>query len=227
MNIMRKFAVAAAFFAPLFAGCSHTPSVQKAVEPYTYKIDIQQGNVVTQEMVAKLRQGMTPAQVRYVLGSPLVTDAFHPDRWDYVYVYEKGHKVAEQHRLTVIFADDKLSHLEGDVQLQDTLAGPEKASDVPAPAVSAVPAAVPAAPAAAPASTNSAPAQLAPAPVSMDAANPDTVQSDAAKPAAAVPVGDSAKTDKPATEADAAKSGDESKPKQRGFFGRMLDKIGL
>jgi len=55
-----------------------------------HKLDIQQGNVVTQEMVDKLRPGMTRAQVRYVLGTPLVTDSFHQDRWDYFYSYKKG-----------------------------------------------------------------------------------------------------------------------------------------
>ena len=239
MNTMRKFAVVAAFFAPLFAGCSHTPSVQKAVEPYTYKIDIQQGNVVTQEMVAKLRQGMTPAQVRYVMGSPLVTDPFHPDRWDYVYVYEKGHKVTEHHRVTVIFADGKLDRLEGDVQLQDT---PMEQNPAPgAPAAAEPAAAAPAATSAEPAATGvSAPAvapeaaKPAAAPAASTPASPETTVTDGAAPVAAQPEAaqpatpaQGTATDKPAAQDDVAKSGQEQKPKQRGFFGRMLDKIGL
>src|SRR5271170_7925914 len=129
---MRKSIITIAFLVPLLAACEHTPTVQSVVAPLTYKIDLQQGNVVTQEMVAKLRQGMTLPQVRYVMGSPLVIDPFHPDRWDYVYLYEKGHKVTEHHRLTVIFADGKLARLEGDVGLEDTLLAPEKIPDTPA-----------------------------------------------------------------------------------------------
>ena len=95
-----------------------------------YRIDIQQGNVVTQEMVAKLQPGMTRSQVRFVLGTPLVADIFHPDRWDYVYRFEKGGKLVEQRRIVAIFAGDKLLRIEGDV--------------VPATAAAAKPVALPA-----------------------------------------------------------------------------------
>ena len=80
-----------------------------------HKIDIQQGNVVTQEMVAKLRPGMSRSQVRFALGTPLVTDVFHPDRWDYVYVLQKRGKVVEHRRIVVVFQEDKLARIEGDV----------------------------------------------------------------------------------------------------------------
>jgi outer membrane protein assembly factor BamE len=173
------------------AGCKSTPSVSKAVAPLVYKIDIQQGNVITQEMVAKLHQSMTPAQVRYVLGSPLVIDPFHPDRWDYVYLYEKGHQVTEHHRLTVIFADGKLARLEGDVQLDTTLA-PENAVDAPTPDVT-------------PAATVS-PAPAVPAPTGTPVTAPtgtpatgttksDAAQPEASTPASAAPAANNAKTD--------------------------------
>ncbi|MEK7206420.1 MAG: outer membrane protein assembly factor BamE, partial [Pseudomonadota bacterium] len=69
-----------------------------------YKAEIQQGNVVTQEMVDKLRPGMTHSQVRYVMGTPLITDTFHQTRWDYYYYLRKtGEKTGESQRLTVIF----------------------------------------------------------------------------------------------------------------------------
>lgn len=85
-----------------------------------YKIDIQQGNVVTQEMVDKLRPGMTRAQVRYVLGTPLVTDPFHKDRWDYFYSYKKGVEgVPESRRLTLLFKDDVLYRVQGDVAVKN------------------------------------------------------------------------------------------------------------
>jgi outer membrane protein assembly factor BamE len=80
-----------------------------------HKIDIQQGNVVTQDMVAKLKPGMSKSQVRFALGTPLVLDPFHDNRWDYVYVQQKRGRVIEQRRIVVLFADDKLLRIEGDV----------------------------------------------------------------------------------------------------------------
>jgi len=79
-----------------------------------YKLDIQQGNVVTQDMIAKLQLGMTRSQVRFALGTPLVVDPFRNDRWDYVYLYMKAGKVTEQRRLKVIFREDRLVRVEGD-----------------------------------------------------------------------------------------------------------------
>ena len=96
------------------AGCKQMPSLPiPTLMPYT--MDIQQGNVITQEMLSKLKPGMTPAQVRFILGTPLVVDAFHKDRWDYVYRYSKGGTVQEQRRIVVVFQDEKLARIEGDV----------------------------------------------------------------------------------------------------------------
>jgi len=89
------------------AGCSSTPSL-------LYKIDVQQGNVITQEMVEKLKPGMTRSQVRFVLGSALIGDVFHKDRWDYVYSLEQQGVLVEEYKLTVFFEDDKLARTEGD-----------------------------------------------------------------------------------------------------------------
>jgi outer membrane protein assembly factor BamE len=80
-----------------------------------YRMDIQQGNVVTQEMLGKLQPGMTRSQVRFVLGTPLVVDPFRRDRWDYVYSYTKQDSPMERRRVTVVFKDDKLVGFEGDV----------------------------------------------------------------------------------------------------------------
>jgi outer membrane protein assembly factor BamE len=71
--------------------------------------------VVTQEMVEKLRPGMTPSQVRFILGTPLVVDAFHKDRWDYVYRFSKRGTLQESRRIVIVFQDDKLARIEGDV----------------------------------------------------------------------------------------------------------------
>ncbi len=95
------------------AGCKQTPDVPTIIKPY--RIDIQQGNVVTQEMVAKLQPGMTRAQVRFALGSPLIVDPFRTDRWDYVYMLQRQGKDVERRQITVIFDDDKLVRVEGDV----------------------------------------------------------------------------------------------------------------
>jgi outer membrane protein assembly factor BamE len=80
-----------------------------------YRIDIQQGNYVSQEMVAQLKRGMTKDQVRFVLGTPLVIDIFHAERWDYVYVLDRPGQPRVQRRLAVFFADGQLERLEGDV----------------------------------------------------------------------------------------------------------------
>lgn len=81
-----------------------------------YKIDVQQGNALTQDQVAQLRPGLTKDQVRYVLGTPLLSDAFHADRWDYVYRMQKGGaKEVDARRLTVYFQDGKLARVAGDV----------------------------------------------------------------------------------------------------------------
>jgi outer membrane protein assembly factor BamE len=80
-----------------------------------YRIDIQQGNYVSQEMVAQLKRGMTKEQVRFVLGTPLVTDIFHAERWDYVYLLDRPGQPRVQRRLAVFFEEGKLSRLDGDV----------------------------------------------------------------------------------------------------------------
>ncbi len=80
-----------------------------------YRIDIQQGNYISSEMVAQLRPGMSKEQVRLTLGTPLLTDIFHADRWDYIYWYEKAGAKPEQRKLTVYFEDGKLTRLDGDV----------------------------------------------------------------------------------------------------------------
>ena len=80
-----------------------------------YRVDIQQGNFVSQEMVAQLKRGMTKEQVRFVLGTPLVTDIFHAERWDYVYLLDRPGQPRVQRRLAVFFEDDRLARVEGDV----------------------------------------------------------------------------------------------------------------
>jgi outer membrane protein assembly factor BamE len=80
-----------------------------------YKIDIQQGNYVTQDMASQLKPGMTKEQVRIVLGTPLLNDIFHSERWDYLYWREDAAGKREQRRVTVFFEDGKLARLDGDI----------------------------------------------------------------------------------------------------------------
>ncbi len=82
--------------------------------PGVYKIGISQGNIITQEMVDQLRPGMTKRQVNFVMGTPLVRDPYHQDRWDYVYSYQPGGGERGQERLSVFFIDDQLVNFTGD-----------------------------------------------------------------------------------------------------------------
>jgi outer membrane protein assembly factor BamE len=85
--------------------------------PGVYRIDIQQGNNVDQEMINKLQPGMTKNQVAYVMGTPLLVDTFHPNRWDYIYSYQPGGEEREQRRITLYFDDEeKLTHIEGNTR---------------------------------------------------------------------------------------------------------------
>jgi outer membrane protein assembly factor BamE len=81
--------------------------------PFVYKMPVQQGNVLTEEMVDRLELGMSRAQVRYLLGTPLLADMFHTDRWDYIYTQRTGRKTMERKRLTVWFEEDALIKLDG------------------------------------------------------------------------------------------------------------------
>ena len=82
-----------------------------------YKIDIQQGNVLTQEMVSQLKPGLTKDQVRFLLGTPVLMDMFHANRWDYVYRLKKGSTGAVEMRQFSTFFDenDRLIRVGGDV----------------------------------------------------------------------------------------------------------------
>ncbi len=82
--------------------------------PGVYKISIPQGNIITQDMVDQLRPGMSKRQVIFVMGTPLVRDPFHQDRWDYIYSFQPGGGVRGQEKITVYFADDQLVRFEGD-----------------------------------------------------------------------------------------------------------------
>lgn len=80
--------------------------------PGVYRIDIGQGNILTQEMVDKLRIGMTPRQVEYVMGSPMIADTFHPNRWDYLYHLETGKGISIRNHLILYFENERLARID-------------------------------------------------------------------------------------------------------------------
>lgn len=82
--------------------------------PDVYKIDVQQGNIINQEMVDQLKPGMTQRQVRFVMGNPIIQDTFQPERWDYYYEMNKANGEQTKERMTVYFSDDKMTHFTGD-----------------------------------------------------------------------------------------------------------------
>jgi len=90
------------------SGCTAFPGV--------YKMDVAQGNEVTQEMVDQLRPGMTQSQVRYVMGTPLLTDTFNQNRWDYIYQMVEEDERTDKRRVTLYFENNRLVRLEGDLR---------------------------------------------------------------------------------------------------------------
>jgi len=96
MNL--RFVLASIVCVPLLGACFLTP----------HKIDVQQGNYLDAQTVSKLKPDMTRSQVRFLLGTPLISDPFHPERWDYVYMDFKGGTLKQQKRLTLYFDGDQL-----------------------------------------------------------------------------------------------------------------------
>ena len=102
----------AVFLCAVISGCSSVPRIINE-----YKIDIQQGNVLTQDMVSQLKPGLTKDQVRFILGSPVLMDMFHANRWDYVYRFQKGGSTTvEMRKFSTFFdANHRLVRVAGDV----------------------------------------------------------------------------------------------------------------
>lgn len=83
---------------------------------FPYRIDVQQGNYVTQDLVARLKVGMTKSDVRQLLGTPLLNDVFHADRWDYLFTHVKGGQPEPSRRVTILFKDDRVVSFTGEGQ---------------------------------------------------------------------------------------------------------------
>jgi len=157
------WATAAALVATALAGCSSynsaTQLIAKHITPY--QITVVQGNFVSSEAAAKLHVGMTRNEVRGVLGTPLLTDMFHNDRWDYLFYFQRGStEVVQRRELTVFFENDKLvrwtgaenlpseqellADIDGDRKAAASLASERKAKAAAAAAAASAAAAAPA-----------------------------------------------------------------------------------
>ena len=84
-----------------------------------HKIDIQQGNVVDQEMLDQLKPGMDKKQVKFIMGTPVLIDPFHNERWEYIYSFQEGGTVREQRHITLHFENDKLAYISGDIEISN------------------------------------------------------------------------------------------------------------
>lgn len=91
-----------------------------------HRIDVQQGNIVAPETFAKLKTGMTKTEVRGILGTPLLTDVFHANRWDYYFRYEQRGQLVEQNKFALHFENEKLVRIEGGPTLSAAGAAPRK-----------------------------------------------------------------------------------------------------
>lgn len=112
----------------LVAGCSTIDTYIPSARNFgVYRIDVNQGNYLTLDMVEKLKEGQSRNQVRAILGTPLVSSAFHGNRWDYVYRFARQGRVVEARDFTVYFVGDKLARWEGD-EMPESVAAMNRAA---------------------------------------------------------------------------------------------------
>lgn len=93
--------------------------------PRVYKVTVQQGNVITQQMVDSLKPGMTREQVAYVMGEPVIKNPFDQDRWDYVYTLRVPGVLNDHMKMSLFFTDGLLSHFVGDLAPSDQQTDPQ------------------------------------------------------------------------------------------------------
>ncbi len=139
IRTFRAFCLAAIALA---TGACSSPWVPSLLRPY--RPDVQQGNIVTKDMVEQLRPGMTRDQVRFLLGTPMLTDVFHQDRWDYPYYLRRRSGETQIRKLAVFFDEGKLARVQSDDMPAEPLAdililGPKASSTAAAPSGGAPP----------------------------------------------------------------------------------------
>jgi outer membrane protein assembly factor BamE len=98
--------------------------------PFVYKMTVQQGNILTEEMVDGLQLGMDRRQVQYLLGTPPLTNFFHADRWDYLYTIRRGHQDMEVKKLTLFFEEDALVRMDGNVRPDPSRAAAREPTEI-------------------------------------------------------------------------------------------------
>ena len=186
--------------------------------PGVYRISIMQGNVIEQDMLDRLKPGMEKRQVKFIMGTPTIIDPFHPDRWDYIYTFTYGAKQRTQRHLALYFEDGKLAYLDGDVKtsLRKPPESLRKSKIVEVPLRERKP------PGVLDSVLNKIPFvgkddSAAPKPASTSADNRDPLESENN-------TAEASNNSKPAAD-DAGTSSEKEKPKKKGFFGRMLDKL--
>ena len=119
--------------------------LQKFLWVFTpYRPDVQQGNFVSQEMIAQVKVGQTREQIMFILGTPLLTDMFHKDRWDYPFYLARGNGELTTSRVTLFFKDDKLERFDGgnlpsEREYIARIAGPSRVKEQAAPPADAPP----------------------------------------------------------------------------------------
>lgn len=122
--------IASLLLASLIAGCSF--KMPKLGIPRVHKITVQQGNLITQDMIDQLKPGMSRSQVAYIMGEPIFRNAFDDSRWDYIYTVEAPGRYEDERRLSLYFENDALAYFTGDFvpsSEQPTPAEPEPAAD--------------------------------------------------------------------------------------------------
>ena len=112
---MRKIIITSLLAVTLLqTACSWIPDLSYVGLPKVHKIDIQQGNVVEQDQINQLRPNMTKEQVRFILGTPMLKDAFHANRWDYIFRFKPGYGQIEKKQASLYFNEsDKLINIKG------------------------------------------------------------------------------------------------------------------
>lgn len=115
-NVRNKLLIPGLICASLFlSGCG-----------LLYRVEVQQGNVITREMLSQLRAGMSKEKIRFIMGSPMLEDPFHKNRWDYYYSLHQDNERQERRHVTLYFEQDRLVRLEGDTDMP--LRGPGEES---------------------------------------------------------------------------------------------------
>jgi outer membrane protein assembly factor BamE len=119
-----------AFLAFSVGGCSISQlKLPELKIPRVYKLSVQQGNVITQEMVDRLKPGMTRNQVEFVMGKPVLSDPFNDDQWVYIYSLDVPDYFTQMFKMVLAFEDDTLATISGDYIPQEADAESDAAAD--------------------------------------------------------------------------------------------------